>query len=208
MSLVRKFIISSLFLLSVGTIDLVAQRETYLEEIRVYREKENADFQNPEKSPLSGKERKAFEGHDFYPVDKGFRVVATLERTPESKPFPMMTSQGKQKLYRKYGNLAFSLNGKPYTLEVYQQVSRFGVAMNANMLFLPFKDLTNGKETYEAGRYLHYESIPEGDEMVIDFNKAYNPYCAYSDNYNCPLVPKANYLGVGIRVGVKAYWKK
>ena len=207
MNLLKKLLITSVFLSWIGCIDAMAQEKAYLEEIRVYRESENDDFKNPDKSPLSKKERKAFEEHDFYPVDEKLRVMASLQRTPESKPFQMATSDGGQRLYRKYGDLIFDLNGKGYSLEIYQQVPRFGSTGNQDLLFLPFKDLTNGKETYEAGRYLHYESAPEGNEMIIDFNKAYNPYCAYSDRYSCPLAPEANHLDTEIKAGVKAYKK-
>jgi uncharacterized protein (DUF1684 family) len=98
------------------------------------------------------------------------------------------------------------LKGQPYTLEAYLQVQRgFAPKPAKTYVFLPVIDKTTGEETYGAGRYLHYEGIPEGSEWVIDFNKLYNPYCAYSDRYDCAKVPEANHLPIAIEAGMKDY---
>lgn len=189
-------------------VGLRAQDSAYLLEIEKHRAKENADFKSPERSPLNDKDRKVFKGHEYYPVDPDYRVIADFVATPGSKPFPLVTSKGDTKTYKKLGDLNFSLKGEALSLEVYQQVLGFIVSDEPVYLFLPIIDKTTGVTTYDAGRYMHYEGMPEGTEWVIDFNKAYNPFCAYSDNYSCPVVPQPNHLPVAIEAGIKGGYKK
>ena len=160
---------------------------------------------NPETSPLSASEIKSFQGHEHFPINEAYRVQARFEPTPNSSPFSMGTNTGIMRLYRRIGILYFDLNGKQLTLEAYLKVHSFSMAAKMDYVFLPVIDKTTGKTTYGAGRYLHYEGIPEGDVWIIDFNKLYNPYCAYSNNYECPLVPEPNHLPVKIEAGVKDY---
>lgn len=182
-----------------------AVAQDYMHEIEEYRKEQNAEFLNPDESPLTKQQRRKFKGHDFYPADEAYRVVARFEATPDSKPFPLGTSKGRSRLYKRIGILHFDLKGKPYTLEAYLQVQSFAMKQQTVYVFLPVVDETTGDETYGAGRYLHYEGIPEGTEWVIDFNKLYNPYCAYSDNYDCPKVPEPNHLPIKIEAGVRGY---
>ena len=185
---------------------LPARAQTdYDKEITQYREDQNAEFLDPEKTPLSRKQRKSFKGHDFYPVDTAYRVEARFEATPRSRPFPLATSTGRQQIYRRLGMLHFELKGEEYTLEAYVPASRFAPTTQVQYVFLPIMDATTGETTYDAGRYLTYEGIPEGDTWIIDFNKLYNPYCAYSDRYSCPVVPESNHLPIAIEAGVKNY---
>ncbi|KYG71379.1 hypothetical protein MB14_11440 [Roseivirga ehrenbergii] len=182
-----------------------AQNVSYIEEIEAYRKEQNEEFLNPSKSPLTAQERKDFKGHDFFPIDEDYRVEARFEPTPDSKPFPLNTSKGTTQLYKRIGILHFELKGKPYTLEAYLQIQRFTIPGQKTYVFLPLIDATTGESTYDAGRYLHYEGIPEGTDWVIDFNKLYNPYCAYSDKYECPMVPEPNHLPIAVEAGVKGY---
>ncbi len=182
-----------------------AQNVSYIEEIQAYRKEQNAEFLNPSKSPLTAQERKEFKGHDFFPIDEDYRVQARFEPTPDSKPFPLNTSKGTTQLYKRIGILHFELKGKPYTLEAYLQIQRFTIPGQKTYVFLPLIDATTGESTYDVGRYLHYEGIPEGTDWVIDFNKLYNPYCAYSDKYECPMVPEPNHLPIAVEAGVKGY---
>ncbi len=181
------------------------QDDVYFNEIKKHREKENADFLDPDKSPLNNKDRLAFKGHDFYPIDPEYRVIADFVETPKAKPFPLATSRGTTKLYKKLGDLNFVLKGEKQSLEVYREVKRFSMPGAKTYLFLPVIDETSGRTNYGAGRYLHYEGIPEGTRWVVDFNKLYNPYCAYSEQYECPLVPEPNHLPVAIEAGVRGY---
>ncbi len=180
-----------------------AQEKSFYKDIEKYREEQNAEFRNPEKSPLTAKEISEFKGHDFFPASESYRVKARFEATPDSKPFPLGTSKGTTRLYKRIGILHFELEGEPLTLEAYLRVQRFSLPGQKTYVFLPVMDETTGVTTYGAGRYLHYEGIPEGTEWVIDFNKLYNPYCAYSDRYECPKVPAANHLSIAIKAGVR-----
>ncbi len=201
-----RFLFLSVILLCLFSFEPInAQNVSYIEEIQAYRKEQNAEFLNPSKSPLTAQERKEFKGHDFFPIDEDYKVQARFEPTPDSKPFPLNTSKGTTQLYKRIGILHFELKGKPYTLEAYLQIQRFTIPGQKTYVFLPLIDATTGESTYDAGRYLHYEGIPEGTDWVIDFNKLYNPYCAYSDKYECPMVPEPNHLPIAVEAGVKGY---
>ena len=178
-----------------------------LAEILQYQASLNASFRDPEVSPLPDRFRKNFEGLDFFPPDTAYLVRARLERTPEALPFDMPTSTAETTPERIYGILKFELEGKPYRLEVYQSPDLMMQEGYEDYLFLPFTDRTNGNETYEGGRYIDLR-IPQGDAVTIDFNRAYNPYCAYNPSYSCPIVPSVNHLDREIRAGVKAFTKE
>lgn len=146
----------------------------------------------------------------FYPVSKDYRVEARFERKENTPWFLMETSGTQKKMYRVYGTLSFTINDTVQQLNIYQSQSLMQSDQYKNYLFLPFTDATSGIETYPVGRYLDLtmEDIKEG-KVVIDFNKVYNPYCAYvSGVYNCPIPPKENRLSVAIRAGEKAYGKE
>ncbi len=182
-----------------------AQRGNYLEEIKAWQEELNNEYLDPYKSPLSDAERAKFKGHTFYPIQENYRVEAKFESTPDSKPFPLGTSKGTTQVYKRIGILHFELGGKEFTLEAYLQQQRFRLPGQPSYVFLPLVDATTGEATYGGGRYMHYEGIPEGDLWVIDFNKLYNPNCAYNDKYECPKVPEPNYLPIKIEAGIKGY---
>lgn len=184
---------------------VLSQSLDYRQELEAHRKSLNDDFLNPNKSPLSKEEREAFIGHQFYPIDEAYRVVARFEATPEAKPFALSTSKGTTQLFKRLGILHFELKGQPYTLEVYLRVQRFMPQGQKNYVFLPVIDETTGEATYGAGRYLHYEGVPEGNEWIIDFNKLYNPSCAYNENFECPVVPEPNHLSTPIEAGIKGY---
>ncbi|MES2131946.1 MAG: DUF1684 domain-containing protein [Bacteroidota bacterium] len=163
----------------------------------------NTDYMDSLHSPLSKEKRLIFKGHDFYPIDLTYRVTAAFLRTPNEKPFKMTTTKGEARDYLKYGEVSFSINGKNMKLNVYQSLDLIKLEAYKNYLFLPFKDLTNSVETYGGGRFIDL-TIPAGKTIVCDFNKAYNPYCAYSDRFSCPITPIENTLPVQIKAGVKA----
>lgn len=164
----------------------------------------NAEFKDATKSPLKNKDRKVFEGLEFFPFDSTYVVIANLVRTPDTDFFNMKTTTDRVTRERVYGILTFELKGKKHKLNIYQsEDTEIGLE---NYLFLPFLDQTNGIDTYGGGRYLD-ASIPEGNSMEIDFNKAYNPSCAYNEAFSCPIVPRENYLETRIEAGVKAFQK-
>ncbi|SHI48781.1 hypothetical protein SAMN04487911_102224 [Arenibacter nanhaiticus] len=184
---------------------VVLQTEA-LSDVLQFQNKLNEEFKDPETSPLPDRIRKNFESLDFFAPDTLFRVTAVFARTPEALPFFMPTSTGRKSEEVVYGTVTFMLEGRKHQLEVYQNQELKGQEGFEDYLFLPFADITNGEETYSGGRYLDMR-IPKTDTVVIDFNKAYNPYCAYNSKYSCPLVPKQNRLDVAILAGVKAFKK-
>jgi len=181
------------------TSDLVADILDFQKEL-------NESFKDPDSSPLPDKYRKDFEGLDFFEPDTSYVVEARFERTPEAEPFLMPTTTDRQTQEVVYGIAHFTLNGEEHQLEVYQSLGLLDDEEYEDYLFLPFLDNTNGEETYGGGRYIDL-TIPEGNTLVIDFNKAYNPYCVYNKKYSCPLVPRQNYLRTKVRAGVKNFNK-
>jgi hypothetical protein len=166
----------------------------------------NAEYKDASTSPLKDKDRKNFKGLAFFKLDSAYVVKARFERTPEETPFQMKTTTDRLPVYVKYGIVTFNLKGNTYRLNVYQNQDLMKKEGFEDYLFLPFLDDTNGEESYGGGRYIDLR-IPEGDEVVIDFNKAYNPYCAYNEKYSCPIVPRENYLDLKVEAGVKAFQK-
>lgn len=175
----------------------------FLEEALAYQLAMNKTFRDPETSPLPDRYRKDFEGLDFFEPDSLYRVKARIIRTPEAQPFLMPTTTARQAREVRYGIAYFTLKGRDYELELYRSLEPAD-STEQDRLFLPFLDNTNGVSTYEGGRYLDLD-IPGGDSLVIDFNKAYNPYCTYNKKYSCPIVPRVNYLDTEILAGVKAF---
>jgi uncharacterized protein (DUF1684 family) len=171
-----------------------------------FQRKLNAEYKDVTKSPLKDKDRKTFEGLDFFKFDSIYVVTARLERTPDTKFFNMKTTTNRISKERIYGILHFMLHGKAYQLNIYQGQDLMTKGGFEDYLFLPFLDETNGLESYGGGRYIEAR-IPDDDVMIIDFNSAYNPYCAYNDKYSCPLVPRENYLKMRIEAGVRAFEK-
>lgn len=169
-----------------------------------YQEEKVAEFKDPETSPLPDRYRKNFEGLDFFPPNEEYIVKAHLRRTPEAKPFKMPTTTDRESYEVVFGIATFELNGSGYELEVYRGLDMITTPGFEDYLFLPFLDLTNGEETYGGGRYLNLR-IPEGDTLVIDFNRAYNPYCVYNKKFSCPLVPRQNFMNTRVRAGEKQF---
>lgn len=159
------------------------------------------EYSNKETSPLNDDELKNFVGISFYELNDKYLVTASLERLENQKSFLMPSTGNKKQEYRKFGILHFQIDGKMLQLVVYQNVELSKRKGYEKHLFLPFYDLTSGETTYGGGRYLDVE-IPESDEMTIDFNKAYNPYCAYSIRYSCPITPEENFLNIEVKAGV------
>jgi hypothetical protein len=184
----------------------VLKEDSKIAAIVKYQQELNAEFKNPETSPLPDRYRKDFETLDFFPADTAYIITARLERTPQALPFSMPTNTERTSEEVVYGIAHFQLNGKNFQLEVYQNPELMQQKKYEDYLFLPFTDLTNGKETYGGGRYLDLE-IPEGETLVIDFNKAYNPYCVYNKKFSCPLVPKANHMNTHVLAGLQDFRK-
>lgn len=160
----------------------------------------DAFFKNHQRSPLSAKDKKSFTGLKYYPFKDQYVFTGTIKRHILHINNPkyyatFLTNKGTNKRYLRYGEFHFTLGGKEYTLEIYKSIL-------SDMLFIPFKDKTNGKETYEAGRYIDAEILPDY-KMVLDFNMAYHPACAYNEKFVCVLPPRENMMDVEIRAGEK-----
>lgn len=176
-------------------------------DLKAFRDGRDNEFRNKDESPLKDGDFGKFSGLNYFPTDNRFRVIARFTRTPDEKYFQMPTSSGRTRTFFKYGTLKFRLGGKPLVLAVYQ-VDRETLAKypdDADLLFVPFRDLTYRSETYGSGRYIDIK-IPRGKTAILDFNLAYNPSCAYgSDRFNCPIPPRENRLSVAITAGEKRY---
>jgi uncharacterized protein (DUF1684 family) len=144
-------------------------------------------------SPLTVTQRQHFEGLRYFDVDPAFRFEVALEG-PAGAVEEVEMSDGSTDHLQRAGAIRFSVEGSDATLVAYRQ---------GDDLFIPFRDATSGKETYGAGRYLEAEPLG-GDRYLLDFNRAYNPYCAYNATYECPFPPPSNRLNVAIRAGEKA----
>lgn len=177
---------------------------TAQESSKEFQDTLNKEYGNREKSPLTDEDFKVFKGLDFYPINEKFIVEAKFTRTPNEKVFKMKTSTSRVPEYVKYGELLFTIDGKDFKLNLYQNIELIKKAGFEDYLFLPFSDLTCGKESYIGGRYIDMR-ISKGATMTIDFNKAYNPYCAYNYKYSCPIVPLENNLDIAILAGVKKF---
>ncbi len=171
-----------------------------------FQEELNASFLDPEESPLKEEDLQNFTSLDFFPVDENFSVLAEFVRTPYEMPFEMPTTTERKPVYVKYGEVYFELKGQEYKLNLYQNQELIKNAEYEDYLFIPFTDLTNGISSYSGGRYLDMR-IPDSNKIVVDFNKAYNPYCAYNGKYSCPIPPSENHLDVAVTAGVKAFKK-
>lgn len=164
----------------------------------------NKSYADSLKSPLMKDDLKQFKGLDFYPIDEKYIVEAIFIRTKKEKSFKMKTTTSRTPIYKKYGELHFSIDGKELKLNVYQNADLKKKPGYDDYLFLPFSDLTCGKDSYIGGRYIDMR-IPKSEKVIVDFNQAYNPYCAYNYEYSCPIVPLENDLDIEINAGVKKF---
>ena len=187
--------------------ELPMLKSNKIADVLEFQKKLNTEFKNPEESPLPDRFRIDFETLDFFLPDTNYIVTAEIIRTPEALPFLMPTTTDRKSEEVVYGIVNFQLQGKDHSLEVYQNPELMREEGFEDYLFLPFTDLTNGDETYGGGRYLDLR-IPETTKITLDFNRAYNPYCAYNKKFSCPLVPAVNNLNIKVLAGVKDFKKK
>ncbi|MCD6477495.1 MAG: DUF1684 domain-containing protein [Candidatus Aenigmarchaeota archaeon] len=172
-----------------------------LEELR--REKDIFFKTHPE-SPIPPEDRGKFKGLSYFPINPKFRFILELREHPDKKVIHVEDTAGQIRSFLRWGEFVFTIDGKEYRLQAYTNDPKKGE------VFVPFKDLTNGKETYGAGRYidLYYDKDTTADgKWILDFNQAYNPWCAYSTRYACPFIPPENWLNVQITAGEKNYQK-
>lgn len=176
-------------------------RKRYNNDLTPFQREINDFFKDASVSPLKKRDLKNFRGLDFFTYDSTYLVTAKLTKTPKEKPFMMLTTTDMMVEYIKYGTVSFELLNNQYSLDIYKNLEDPNERDN---LFLPFLDDTNGNESYGGGRYINLD-IPQGDNLIIDFNSAFNPYCVYDEKYSCPIVPRENYLPLEIKAGVKNF---
>jgi len=170
------------------------------EKINAFRAKKDQFFKENPRSPLKEPDRKKFKALPYYPINLQYAIIGSIERySTEPKPLyiNLPTNKGREKKYVKYGCFRFKWEGKEYVLQIYRP-------LGGGELFLPFKDKTSGIETYEKGRYLYVEPM-HGGKVLIDFNRAHNPFCQYNEKYTCPVPPEENWLGIVIRAGERRF---
>lgn len=190
------------FILSIFGIP-AGMAQTYRDNILAFREAKAVNFAEDPKAPLTAADTAYLH---YYEPDSTYRVQAAVELLINEQPFRIPTSDGTSKEYVRYAKAGFRLEGKPVELMLYRSLALFADSAYRNHLFLPFTDETNGPETYGGGRYIDLSTTDiQRGQLVIDFNDAYNPYCAYSGGYRCPVPPAENNLSIAIRAGEKKY---
>jgi len=178
--------------------------ESYFNEIDSQRALKNSEFSDSLTSPLKQSEISAFEGLNYFTINEDYKVTAEFSIDTSTPVFSMLTTTNRLPNYRIYGFVDFKLKDTLCRLTVYQNVDYKDDPEFGNTLFIPFRDATNDKQSYEAGRYFDIP-IPINDTVLLDFNTAYNPYCAYDKRWSCPLVPHENWLEIAILAGEKKF---
>ncbi len=166
-----------------------------MSELDDFRHMKDDFFHFDPQSPLTPEQKRDFHGLNYFPENEALRLELPIEEFPEKDSIEIQTSTGDIRKYRRFGKIHFTVDGQPAELTLFTDQGEF---------FLPFVDSLVGKETYGAGRYLEPERLDDG-RLVVDFNLAYNPYCAYNESWSCPLTPWENRLKVPIRAGEKLF---
>ncbi len=179
---------------------------SFQQEIASYREKYKIDFLKDDNSPLTKKDTGYLR---FFLPDEKYRLKVKFTKIDNSPAFEMATYSGKTKTFAKYGKLDFIIDAISLSLYVYKNLKLSETKEYKDYLFIPFKDLTCGEESYGGGRYIDIrtQEIGADNTIILDFNKCYNPYCAYSSGYNCPIPPRENWLDLKIKAGEKLFAK-
>ncbi|GAB2861599.1 DUF1684 domain-containing protein [Hymenobacter ruber] len=181
--------------------DAKPNNSAYLAQLNKFRSEKNRSFRQSAESPIAAAQKPQFDSLKYYPGDLVFVPHADIARTENPDTTLIQMSDNKAEKYLNWGVVKFNINNAPQQLRVYLKANG-----RDSTLFIPFTDLTNGHETYGGGRYLD-APIPRLNETEIelDFNRAYNPYCAYNNEYSCPVPPAENRLQVAIPAGEKSF---
>lgn len=197
----KKIILVFALLIALFSDTLFAQ--DYKEYMKLYREGYKSSFTSNPTAPLKAEDMINIH---FYEPDEKYVMQANIELITNSTPFKMPTYDGSSKEFIRYATATGKVNGKNIKLTLYKNLELSNNPTYKDYLFLPFTDLTNDKETYGGGRYMDFRSQEiENGKLIIDFNKAYNPYCAYSTGYRCPVPPEENNLNIKISAGERKY---
>jgi uncharacterized protein len=169
--------------------------EAPMSDLETFRVQKDEFFASHPQSPLTHEQRQVFESLNYFDENPAFRLEVKVDEVHEKESIQMQTTTGDVQTYERFGRFRFMVDGQEAELTVFQGPHGF---------FLPFVDSLAGKETYPAGRYLEPEPLPDG-RFLVDFNLAYNPYCAYNEMYSCPITPVENRIKVPIRAGEKLF---
>jgi len=174
------------------------EQETWARALTRFRVEKDEFFRTSHDSPFHGS-AEVFHPLNYFDPDPALRSEAKLQRYANPEAVMVATTKGSRQLFNRVGHFDLTIGGAPVRIHAYQSAER-----DDPSLFLPFRDITSGRESYGAARYLDLK-VEHNDEYALDFNYAYNPYCAYSEDYACPLPPRENWLSVAIRAGEKRY---
>jgi len=194
-SLVGIVVVVVLFTLRIGD-----PHQEYIKKVMATRNNKD-QFMKSKESPLSQGQKRAFQELSYFAIDTAYRMRAQIKYKPDRRIIHIPTNTGEQRRYVDIAAISFRLNGKSYSLDLWQSVDDSG-----SDLFLAFTDMTNGSGSYGGGRYLDLDAGDiENESITVDFNFAYNPYCAYNFNYSCPLPPAGNHINQAIAAGEKSF---
>jgi uncharacterized protein len=179
-------------------------KRQYVKEIKKERIAKNKEFRDTGQSPLANEQIADFTGLRYFRPNPDYKVKATFHKIEAPLVFKMKTTTEREPEYSTFGTISFKLFDTLLVLQVYQNLELIKRPGYSNYLFLPFTDETSARECYGGGRYIDLQ-IPESDIIEVDFNKAYNPYCAYNHKYSCPIPPAENHIPFKVRAGEKKY---
>lgn len=166
-----------------------------MQSLKTFRNEKDQFFGRHHQSPLTPTQRQHFQGLSYFPENPTLRLQVDVETIQSSQTVSIQTTGGQSQPYQRFGKFKFQVDGQPAELTIYK---------NSHGYFLPFVDDLAGKETYPAGGYMEPEKLPNG-KFLVDFNLAYNPYCAYNEQWSCPITPAENRLKVAVRAGEKIF---
>lgn len=196
--------IGFLFLASLFLFSCQFLQNEYVKSIETERYKKDSLFLQESESPLSFDQIKEFKGLKYFPINEKFKVKARLVQFDSGEVIKLKTSTDRLPDYKRYGYVYFKIDDKELKLTAFQNMAHQSDSLYKNLLFLPFTDNNSTILTYGGGRYIDFE-IPEGETFILDFNKAYNPYCAYNHKWSCVIPPRENSLNIAIDAGEKNY---
>jgi len=193
------------FLILIITLIAVSATSDYKKTIEEFQKEMNAEFKDAKTSPLTEDDLKVFTGLDFYTINEEYNIEAKLILNTKQKVFGMKTTTNRRPIYVVYGIAKFKLNGKSVEINIYQNIELLKKDKYKDYLFLLFTDNTSGITSYAGGRYIDLRIPKAGEKLIIDFNKAYNPYCAYNHKYSCPIPSEKDHIEIMIEAGVKKW---
>lgn len=199
----KKFLI--LLILTIPFITFAQTKRAYKKEVKKFRKHYKKEFLEEARSPFYD-DKKGMKNMRFYKANRKYKLSASFQRTAEASSFKMATYSGKTKDFILYGIATVNLDGQKVDVHIYQNLRLREMDEYKDHLFIPFHDLTNDETTYGGGRYIDLKmSDIKKDKVIIDFNRCYNPWCAFSEGYNCPIPPKENHFEVRIEAGEKMF---